>query len=191
MRVMPVLRMHARGKLTDEQYRWLLNTLRLEETPRTEGPGASASIAHHAFDNGIGNHLIIDLGKVSEEGWLLALFYDKRGELPSDATVDEHRLLFRGVAEQLGLKIVSVSPAATADEVFVMPQPHGTMEIGDPISWDMPYDTLAEMWPHLGLSQDAPWEVKRVKLLEIMRAPIWAVAPRELRGEAEAFLQGR
>lgn len=191
MRVMPVLRMHTHGDLTDDRYRWLLDTLRLEETPRTEGPAVSMSVAHRAFDNDLGNKLIIDLGKVSESGWVLALFYDKQGTFPSDETIEEHRLLFRGVVERLGLEIVDVVPAATADEVFVMPQPYGTMETGEAFAWDMPYDTLDEMWPHLGLSQDAPWEVKRVKLLEIMRAPIWAVAPRELRGQAEDFLQGR
>ena len=190
MRVMPVLRMLASGDLTDDQYRWLLRALQLTETPRTEGPAAAASIAHRAFDNGIGNHLIIDLATVGDDGWLIALFYDKRGELPSDETVEEFRALFQGVAEQLGLVIDSVTPAATADEVFVMPENHGNVETGEALSWGMPFKTIEGMWRFLQLSQDSPREVKKVKMLEFMRAPIWAHAPRELHDQAEGFLRG-
>ncbi len=41
----PALRVLSQGELTSDQLQQLLGTLRLEQTPRTEGPGAATIIA--------------------------------------------------------------------------------------------------------------------------------------------------
>ncbi|MCX5199321.1 hypothetical protein OOK31_36530 [Streptomyces sp. NBC_00249] len=45
----PALRALSQGELTPDRLRLLLDTFRLEEAPRTEGPGADASIAHRSI----------------------------------------------------------------------------------------------------------------------------------------------
>ncbi|WP_017590624.1 hypothetical protein [Nocardiopsis ganjiahuensis] len=192
MRLVPALRMLSQGSLTDDQHQQLLSSLQLDESPRTEGPGAAMSVAHRSFTTDSGNQLVLDLATTGESGWILALFYDKQGGPPSDETVENHRVLFRGLAEQFGLHILDVVPAATADEVFVVPPaPYGTPESAIGVSWDPPHETLEQLWPHLGLREDAPREVKKVKLREIMRTPAWAAAPEALRFQAENFLRDR
>ncbi|WP_329402745.1 hypothetical protein OG523_00905 [Streptomyces virginiae] len=47
--------------------------------------------------------------------------------------------------------------------------------------WDLPYDDLDRVWPHVGLREDARREVKEVKLRELMRTPAWSAAPTALR----------
>ncbi|GGO98544.1 hypothetical protein [Wenjunlia tyrosinilytica] len=184
----PALQVFARGQLTPEQLQRLLGTLRLEETPRTEGPGAAKSIAHRSFSDDTDTRLVLDLARTGESGWLLTLFFD--GEPPSTDTVEGHRVLLRDAVERLGLKLIEITPAASADEVYVMPPPPpGTPEPTIGVSWDLPYDDLEQMWPHIGLRKDAPRDVKEVKLREVMRTPAWSAAPATLRRQAEDFLR--
>ncbi|HEV7933157.1 MAG TPA: hypothetical protein VGP70_12730 [Actinomadura sp.] len=184
----PALRVLSQGELTSDQLRRLLGTLRLEQAPRTEGPGAARSIAHRSFTDDTGTRLVLDLARTGESGWVLALFFD--GERPSADTVEGHRVLLREAVERLGLTLVEITPAATADEVYVMPPPTpGTSESTIGVSWDLPYDDLDQLWQHVGLRKDAPREVKEVKLREVMRTPIWSVAPPALRRQAEVFLR--
>ncbi|MFF3244275.1 hypothetical protein ACFYWY_11190 [Streptomyces sp. NPDC002870] len=184
----PALRVLSRGELTSDQLQQLLGTLRLEEPPRTEGPGAARSIAHRSFTDDTGTRLVLDLARTGESGWVLALFFD--GEPPSTDIVEGHRVLLRDAVERLGLTLIEITPAATADEVHVVPPPPpGTSESGIGVSWDLPYDELDQLWPHVGLRKDAPREVKEVKLREVMRTPVWSVAPFALRRQAEAFLR--
>jgi hypothetical protein len=186
----PALRALFHGELAPDQLRRLLGTLRLEEAPRTEGPGAARSIAHRSFAGETGTRLVLDLARTGESGWVLTLFFD--GELPSTETVEGHRVLLRDAVERLGLTLIEITPAATADEVHVVPPPPpGTPESGIGVSWDLPYDELDQLWPHVGLRRDAPREVKEVKLREVMRTPVWSDAPQTLHRQAEAFLRAR
>ncbi|MEV2278311.1 hypothetical protein AB0I72_22265 [Nocardiopsis sp. NPDC049922] len=186
--LLPALLAFSYGGLTSDQVRWLHDTLQLEEgTPRTEGYGAAASIAHRTFTDGTSDHLVLELGRVGEDTWAFSLYFE--GERPSDETVESHRRLFRELIEQLGLTLLEITPAATADEVFAArPQP-GNVEGGVGVSWDLPYKELDQAWFHLGLRKDAPREVKAVKLRELMSFPIWSVAPEPLRSQAEEFLR--
>lgn len=183
----PALVVLSHGELTSDQFQWLLGTLRLEETPRTEGPGAATSIAHRSFSDDTGTRLVLDLARTGESGWVLALFFD--GHPPSTGTVDGHRALLRDAVEQLDLVLVEITPAATADEVHVVPPPPpGTPESTIGASWDLPYRDLDQLWPHVGLRRDAPREVKEVKLREVMRTLAWSAAPTALRRQAVEFL---
>jgi hypothetical protein len=182
----PALRVLSQGVLTSDQRRWLLDSLQLEEVPRAEGPGAARSIAHRSFTDETGARLVLDLARTGESGWVFALFFD--GEKPSAETVEGHRTLLRDAVERLGLTLIEITPAATADEVYVAPPsdaPKDTMVT----SWELPYYELDQMWAHLGLRKDAPREVKEVKLREVMRTPAWSVAPPTLRRQAETFLR--
>ncbi|MFE5327303.1 hypothetical protein ACFRCG_13060 [Embleya sp. NPDC056575] len=183
----PALRVLARGELSSERIRHLLTTLRLEENPRSEGPGASMSLAHRTFTDDTGTRLVLDLGRADESGWILALFFD--GEPPSTDTVEGYRVLLRAAVDRLGLALIEVTPAAAADEVYVAPPPSPDTPEPMILSWDLPYDDLDRMWPHLGLRATAPREVKEVVLREVTRTPAWAVAPEKLRRQAEAFLR--
>ncbi|MCQ4043282.1 hypothetical protein ACFOSC_01075 [Streptantibioticus rubrisoli] len=183
----PALRVLSQGELTPDQLRQLLSTLRLEEAPRTEGPGAARSIAHRSFTDDTGTRLVLDLARTGESGWVLALFFE--GEPPSADTVEGHRVLLRDAVERFGLTLIEITPAATADEVYVAPLQPRAPESGIGVSWDLPYDDLDQLWPHLGLRTDAPREVKEVKLREVMRTPAWSSAPLSLRRQAEAFLR--
>ncbi|RKS68424.1 hypothetical protein BZB76_6689 [Actinomadura pelletieri DSM 43383] len=161
--------------------------LRLEEVPRTEGPGARRSIAHRSYTDDAGSRLVLDLARTGEDGWVLALFFD--GEPPPAETVDGHRVLLREAVERLGLSLIEITPAATADEVHVVTPVSGASErIGIGVAWDLPYDHLDQLWQHVGLRRDAPREVKEVKLREVMRTPAWSSAPASLRRQAEDFL---
>ncbi|MEV8534710.1 hypothetical protein [Streptomyces sp. NPDC051211] len=185
----PALRALSHGELTPDQVQWLLGTFQLEETPRTEGPGAAKSIAHRSFTDDSGSRLVLDLARTGESGWVFALFYS--GQRPSAGTVEAHRALFRDAVDRLGLTLVEITPAATADEVLVAPPaPVGAPESAFGAHWDLPYDELDRVWPHLGLREDAPREVKEVKLRELMRTPAWPDAPEALRRQAEEFLRG-
>ncbi|MEU2854566.1 hypothetical protein [Streptomyces syringium] len=183
----PALRVLSHGELSADQLQDLLSTLRLERTPRTEGPGAERSVAHRSFTDDTGTRLVLDLARSGEAGWVLALFFD--GEPPAPDTVDSHRALLREAVERLGLTLIEITPAATTEEVFVVPPPSpGSPESTIGASWDLPYNDLDHMWPHVGLRKDAPREVKEVKLREVMRTPAWAAAPPAIRRQAEAFL---
>ncbi|MCX4732730.1 hypothetical protein [Streptomyces sp. NBC_01363] len=183
----PALRVLSQGELTSDQLQQLLGTLRLDESPRTEGPGAARSIAHRSFTDDTGTRLVLDLARTGESGWVLALFFD--GEPPSIDTIEGHRVLLRDAVERFGLMLIEITPAATADEVYVAPPPPGAPESGIGVSWDLPYNDLDQLWPHLGLRKDAPREVKEVKLYEAMRTPAWSSAPLSLRRQVEAFLR--
>ncbi|MDE3724910.1 hypothetical protein PWG71_26290 [Nocardiopsis sp. N85] len=187
--LLPALVAFSYGDLTADQVRWLHDTLRLEEgTPRTEGYGSKSSIAHRVFTDGMSDHLVLELGRVGENTWAFSLYFE--GERPLAETVESHRMLFRNLIEQLDLSILEITPAATADEVFVAsPQPGDNVEGGVGVYWDLPYKELEQAWSHLGLRKDAPREVKAVKLRELMSFPIWSVAPEPLRSQAEEFLR--
>ncbi len=185
----PALRALSYGELTSDQLQWLFATFRLEEVPRTEGPGAATSIAHRSSRDEANTRLVVDVGRTSESGWVFSLFY--AGDRPSSETVDAHRVLFRDAVDRLGLTLVEITPAATAEEVFVPPAaPEGAHESAFGTNWDLPYDDLERVWPHVGLRGDAPREVKEVKLRELMATPAWPSAPEALRHQAEAFLRG-
>ncbi len=187
--LLPALVAHAYGDLTSDQVRWLHDTLALDEgTPRVEGFGAKTSIAHRVFTDGTADRLVLELGRTGENGWLFSLYFEKGGR-PLAETVESHRMLFRQLIDQLGLSLLEIEPAATADEVFVAsPQP-GDAEGDNDVHWDLPYKELDQAWSHLGLRKDAPREVKAVKLRELMGFPIWSAAPEPLRSQAEEFLR--
>ncbi|GAB2481339.1 hypothetical protein [Nocardiopsis aegyptia] len=186
--LLPALAAHSHGDLTLDQVRWLHETLQLEEgTPRTEGIGADMSIAHRTFTDTASNHLVLELGRTGGDVWILSVYFE--GERPSPETVEHHRGLFRDLIDQLGLTLIDITPAATADEVFTSPHQPGDAQEGVGVSWDLPYDELDRMWFHLGLRKDAPREVKEVKLREVMSYPVWSVAPEPLRSQAEEFLR--
>ncbi|MFJ3877163.1 hypothetical protein ACIPW5_06870 [Streptomyces sp. NPDC090077] len=129
------------------------------------------------------------MARIGESGWVFTLFYP--GERPSAGTVEEHRSLFRAAIDRLGLTTVEITPAATADEVLVPSlEPSGDAESAFGGHWDLPYDDLDRVWPHVGLREDAPREVKEVKLRELMRTAAWSAAPTALRLQAEGFLHG-
>ncbi|MEV6685085.1 hypothetical protein AB0N28_07060 [Streptomyces sp. NPDC051130] len=185
----PALQVLSYGELTSDALRSLLDVLRLETVPRTEGPGAAKSIAHRSFTDNAGSRLVLDLARTGDVGWVVTLFFD--GERPSVDTVESHRVLLREAVERHGLTVIEITPAATADEVHVVPAPpQGAPESGIGVSWDLPYDDLEHLWPHVRLRKDAPREVKEVKLRELMRAPAWSAAPELLRTQAESFLRG-
>ncbi|WP_433519801.1 hypothetical protein ACQP2T_19630 [Nonomuraea sp. CA-143628] len=179
----PALRVLAHGDLAADQVRQLIGALNLDEVPRTEGPGEEASLAHRTFTDEAGARLVLDLSRVGESGWLLALFSDGA---PQPDTVESHRRLLRDAAERLGLTIVQVDPPQSADEVFLTPTPPEGA-IGE--SWELPYDELDQLWQHLGVRDDAPREVKKVKLAAMTRAPVWSSAPVRLRRQAADFLR--
>ncbi|WP_405438489.1 hypothetical protein OG373_13795 [Streptomyces avidinii] len=185
----PALRALSHGELTPDQQQWLIEAFRLDATPRTEGPGAASSIAHRSFTDDNGTRLVLDLARTGESGWVFALFYPE--QRPSAGTVEDHRALFRAAIDRLGLTTVEITPAATADEVLVPSlEPSGDAESAFGSHWDLPYDDLDRVWPHVGLRADAPREVKEVKLRELMRTPAWSAAPTALRLQAEEFLRG-
>ncbi|MFI7134123.1 hypothetical protein ACIBQ1_51240 [Nonomuraea sp. NPDC050153] len=180
----PALRVLAHGDLAADQVRQLIGVLGLDEVPRAEGPGKEASLAHRAFTDDTGARLVLDLSKAGASGWVLSLL-SAAGQ-PSPETVESHRRRLRAAAEHLGLTIVQVDPARTADEVF-LPAAPDEGAIGQ--SWDLPYDELDHLWPHLGVRADAPREVKKVRLEAMTRAPVWADAPDKLRRQAAEFLR--
>ncbi|MFC9498422.1 hypothetical protein [Streptomyces sp. NPDC056982] len=179
----PALRVLARGELTADQLQELHSVLDLAPVARTEGPGARASIAHRTRTVA-GGRLVTDLARAGDDGWVLALFFD--GQAPDADVIAEYRTQWRGLVDQLDLELVEITPAAAADEVLVLPDQVDTDEAVD--AWELPYDQLDQMWPHVGLRSDAPREVKKVKLRELMRTPAWRVAPAPLRHQAEEFL---
>ncbi|MEU6965111.1 hypothetical protein [Streptomyces chrestomyceticus] len=186
----PALRALSHGDLTTDQQRWLLDTFQLDQAPRTEGPGAAKSLAHRSFTDERGTRLVLDLARTGTSGgWVFTLFH--QGQQPAAATVDAHRRLFRDAVDRLGLALIEITPAATADEVLsTAPAPTDTAESALGAHWDLPSEDLEQLWPHLGLRADAPREVKEVKLRDLMRTPAWAAAPEAVSRQAEAFLRG-
>jgi hypothetical protein len=156
----PALRVLSQGELTPDQLRHLRGQLRLEDTPRTEGPGAARSLAHRRFVDDAGTPLVLDLARTGESGWVLALFFE--GERPCVDTVEEHRVRLRDLVEHVGLTLIEIVPAATADEVHVPPPGPPGSTVGVPRG--LPYDDLEQLWPHVGLRRDAPDPVKAVTL---------------------------
>ncbi|MFE9659536.1 hypothetical protein [Streptomyces sp. NPDC005955] len=182
----PALRALAHGELAPDRLERLLDGLRLEPTPRTEGPGASASTAHRAFTDAEGTPLVLDLSRVGTSGWVLTLFHG--GQRPCTGTVEDHRARFRDAVDRLGLTLVEIEPAATADEVHVVaPAPAGAPGAFPGAHWSLP-DELDRLWMHLGLRRDAPREVKEVTLRALTRAPAWSAAPVAVRRQVAEFL---
>ncbi|MEU4564115.1 hypothetical protein AB0F72_37530 [Actinoplanes sp. NPDC023936] len=185
----PALRVHADGELTPDQVQQVLDILDLDPVPLTEGPGAWMSIAHGSRAGGDGTRLVLDLGYQEDVGWAFMLLFE--GKQPATETVEEYRVRLRELVDRFGLRIISVEPAMTADEVLVMPEPGPDVpESGVGYSWDLPYQELDHLWNHLGLRHTAPDEVKAVKLRELTRTPVWRVAPERLRRQVAEFLDG-
>ncbi|MFC7326434.1 hypothetical protein [Marinactinospora rubrisoli] len=183
----PALVAHSHGELTPDQTRLLLTTLQLEDTPRAEGPGAAGSIAHRSFAGDSGTRLVVDVARIGDDIWALGLFFD--GEPPSKNIVEHHRRMFRDVIDRLELTLIQVEPAATGDEVSVMPPQPDDAE--SPMDAYWPYPDLVDLddlWLHLRLRKDAPRKVKAVKLREVMSYPSWAQAHPSLQRQAEEFL---
>ncbi|MFK0017391.1 hypothetical protein [Streptomyces sp. NPDC091027] len=146
---------------------------------------AAASIAHRAFTADVGTRLVLDLALVGASGWAFTLFYP--AERPTADTVEEHRALFRDTIDQLGLTLVEITPAATADEVLVPSA--GNADSSFAVNWSPPHADLEPLWPHLGVRKDAPREVKEIKLRELMDTPAWSVAPTDLQQQAQHFFR--
>ncbi|BAL87557.1 hypothetical protein AMIS_23370 [Actinoplanes missouriensis 431] len=182
----PALSVHCDGELTPDQLQQVIDTLHLDRVPLTEGPGARMSIAHGFRDGSDGIRLVLDLGHRAEIGWVFMLLSED--ELATDETVEEYRAQLRALVKRFGLRIISVDPPMTADEVFVMPDPGPQApEFGAGNYWDFP-EQLDHMWLHLQLRNNAPDEVKAVKLRELMRFQVWQAAPEHLRRQVEEFL---
>ncbi|WP_406293527.1 hypothetical protein OG948_02810 [Embleya sp. NBC_00888] len=99
--------------------------------------------------------MVLDLARTGESGWVFTLFHI--GQQPSAATVEGHRTLFRDAIDRLGLTLVKIEPAATADEVLVPPPATpGVPESAFGAHWDPAVDDLDRVWPRLGLRTDAP-----------------------------------
>lgn len=54
--------------------------------------------------------------------------------------------------------------------------------------WDLPAQSLDELWAVLGVPDSAPPARKRAALREFMASPTWEPAPQRIRAEANAFL---
>jgi len=181
------LSVYAMGDLTREQVHTIVRMLGLVETPRTEGPGADASIAHRDQPHDGQRRLVLDLSCIGGDGWLMTVFFE--GEPPSDELLEPYRKQMLSLVRELNLKIIKVDPPRTAEEVYLPPVPVGlVVEWPAGAYWDLPCQTLDHLFWHFGLREDAPFEVRRIHLEHMMRQPIWRHAPAELRREAEEFL---
>ncbi|GAB3950570.1 hypothetical protein GCM10029976_085500 [Kribbella albertanoniae] len=183
----PALRALAHGALSAEQLTWLRERFGLIDSPRTEGPGAAQSIAHVNRTDPEGTPVVLDLARTGESGWVLTLFHT--GEQPNADSVESLRTAFRAAIAQLGLTLVEIEPAGSADEVYVAPVGSGTAESAFAAHWELPGE-LEQVWSHVGVLADAPRDVLEVKLRELMQTPAWASAPAGLRQQAEDFLHG-
>jgi hypothetical protein len=175
----PALRALSIGELSEDQVTWLRETFDLTDGPRTEGPGAEDSLAHRTLTDEAGVELVLDLASMDDTAWVFTLF-QTTGDKPSAAFVET----------QLGLELVEIQPAATADEVLlVYAESTDTPESAFRARWALP-DDLDLVWPHLGVLRDTPREVKKVKLRELMLTPAWNLAPAEVHRQAQEFLDG-
>lgn len=185
----PALRALSIGELSEVQLTWLRETFGLTDGPRTEGPGAEDSLAHRTLTDSDGVELVLDLAGMDGDAWVFTLF-QTTGDKPSAALVETQRAAFRGAIDHLGLELVEIEPAATADEVLVISaDPADAAQSAFDGHWDLP-DELDLVWPHLGLLRDAPREVKEVKLRELMRTSAWYEAPAGIRRQVRVFLDG-
>ncbi|MET7276606.1 hypothetical protein ABZS29_00140 [Kribbella sp. NPDC005582] len=183
----PALRALSYGDLSAEQLTWLRERFGLTDGPRTEGPGAAQSLAHQSLTDPDGTPVVLDLASTGTSGWVLTLFHT--GAQPSAASVASLRTAFRDAIEQLGLTLVEIEPAATADEVLVPSADPGAPDSAFAAHWELPGE-LDQVWSHLGVLRDAPREVKQVKLRELMATPAWHAAPAGLQQEAQDYLNG-
>ncbi|MFJ3860477.1 hypothetical protein ACIPRL_30155 [Streptomyces sp. NPDC090085] len=182
----PALRALSHGELTSDQQLWLQQTFQLTPLARTEGPGAANSIAHRSFTDDAGTHLVLDVARISNSGWVFTLFYP--AERPTTDIVEEHRSLFRKTIAHLGLTLVEITPATTADEVLIPSASHAEPDL--PPHWSLPGRDLEQLWLRFGVHKDAPREVKEIKLRELMDTPAWSAAPADLQLQAKHFLRG-
>ncbi|HET6739736.1 MAG TPA: hypothetical protein VFH76_12405 [Kribbella sp.] len=186
----PALRAHSVGKLSDAQVTWLRERFGLTEGPRTEGPAADGSLAHRRLTDEQGVPLVLDLTAMERDGWLFTLF-QVTADKPTADFVAKQRAEFRAAIDHLGLKLLEIEPAATADEVSLvtLSAEDEQLDAFDGV-WDLP-DDLNRIWFHLGLLRDSPREVQEVKLRHLMRTSGWRQAPERVRRQAQEFLDGR
>jgi hypothetical protein len=186
----PVLRALSIGELSEDQLAWLRETFGLTDGPRTQGPATEGSLAHRTLTDEQGLELVLDLTGIDDDAWVFTLF-KTTGDAPSASFVEGQRTAFRAAIDHLGLQLVEIQPAATADEVLIpYAEPTRTAESAFRAHWALP-DDLDLVWPHLGVRADAPRDVRQVKLRELMLTPAWELAPAGLRRQAEKFLDGR
>jgi hypothetical protein len=179
------LRVHATGRLDPVGIRHLIDSLGLVDVPRVEGPGAAASIAHREVPFDGTRRLMVDLSRIGAEGWVATVFFE--GEPPGEDLLEPFRQRALGLVGQLGLRLVEVDPARTPDEVFAAPAATA-LEFPAGARWDLPCQTLDQLFWHLDVGPAAPLEVARVKLAQLTRQPVWTAAPAGLRAAAERFL---
>jgi hypothetical protein len=109
-----------------------------------------------------------------------------------------HFRVERPVLEEIARQVRAAAPASglTVGEVrFLEPPPvpdFATMNRNEnwlrTMHWDLPAQSLEELWPVLGLSPSADDDLKRARLRQFMTAPAWEPAPERIRREAEEFL---
>jgi len=183
----PALRALSIGELSEDQVRWLRETFALTEGPRTEGPAAQDSIAHRTLTDDQRVPLVLDLACMDGTAWVFTLFQTTEDK-PSAPFVETQRAAFRTAIDHLGLELVEIQPPATSDEVLIpYAEPTYTPESAFRAHWALP-DDLELVWPHLGVVRDAPREVKKVKLRELMLTPAWNLAPAAVHRQAQRFL---
>jgi len=176
--------MLAHGELLPAVVGELSASLDLDPSPRADGPGATASIAHRSWTVD-GTRLVLDLARAGERGWVVALFFD--GAPPPATEVAQWRVRLRDALEAAGLDLVEVTPADRGEDVFV-PTEVAAIDPGFADPRDVLGDDLELLWPRLGIHADADRSVKIAHVQALMAGAAWRSATPQLRRQVAAFL---
>lgn len=128
----------------------------------------------------------LTLWRSAEDRWRVSLRYSAADHVTREE-IDEIMARVTEVAPRVGLVVESrrhVEPPPEPDFDTLNRNENWLRTFG----WDLPAQTLDELWGVLGVVQADP-ERRRARLREFMAQPAWQAAPERVRREAEEFLR--
>jgi hypothetical protein len=123
-----------------------------------------------------------------DDDWSLHLDADEGAEVADDV-LEQWRVRAEEAAVAVGLSVVEFRPIPVkpaGDHQTAWRNENWLRTAG----WDLPAQSLDELWAVLGVAASAPVEQRRAVLREFMGSPSWEPAPSRIRTEAAAFLAG-
>ena len=149
--------------------------------------GEDSQFGYRNIGDGGSPSMVLELWRHGDEQWAVSL------DVASDVDVSEDeiarwRMQAEAAAHAVGLTMVehrSFAPERLPSHRTDWRNENWLRTV----QWDLPAQTLQELWPVLGLSEAAPSGEKRAELVRFMATPAWEAAPMLIRREAEAFLR--
>jgi hypothetical protein len=172
-----------RGRLDRERLQALRDSLGLQRQGRLSDTEDEAFGYRYLRDD---QSAEMSLWRLDDDRWRVVVFSDA-GTRSEPSEVADIAAAVRAAAPKAGLTVESerVYESSAKPDFATVNRNENWLRT---MHWDLPAQTLEELWYVLGLSPSADEQRKRAALQQFMTVPAWEAAPEPLRREAAEFL---